>query len=782
MSSRDIFNFKSFIKFLGKNKLYTFIEIFGLSVSLMFVILIGVYTTQELSTDNFQKNKDRLYLLASEESFGHAYRLGEKMKDMYPEIEEVCPFVAFLKKLPVVVPEGKANADLLFVDPSFFSMMSFPIIKGDASNPLVTPNYAVISESFARKTFPGKDPLGQVIKINESVVVTINGVMQDIQNSAIPYGDILLRCDHLPYWASNLLSEGYEDWGSVGIIVLTKEGANLNTKTDDLLTYLKENAFTYEREVLTQISFVPLKEVYFSKINGYNGFLVEQGDKLFVLILLSVGSLILLFAIINYINLSVAQTGFRAKEMATRRLLGSSRKDLFYRLMTESTLLTLISFFIGLLLSRLISPQVENLLETQINLRIIFTPVSSLITFAILFMIGILSGLLPALVISNAKPIEVVKGTFRQKTKMVYSKFFITLQHGITIAMIAAAIVMVFQLKYLTNAPLGYNTANIIDVDVSELHDKQMTLMLANEFNQLASVKRTAFSEGLPYKRGQNYSMSIDGHNFNYQGFVGDSTFVDMLGVEILKDNQLASDDGFYLSELAFKEIGINEDETIFPIHHFGGTHRPIAGVIKDFRLENILFEARPILLQIKKIEDFEPRSIAIEITGNPYTALNQIKEIYERLTQFEFTGKYISQQIEESFTQQKRASTIVVIFSGIATLLSILGLIAMSTYFIQQRSREIAVRKVFGSTNKEVLKRLVFNFLNYVMISFIIVTPLIWYIMKQWLAGYSYRIHLSPLFFICAGLFCLLISFLTVFWQSYHAANTNPVENIKTE
>lgn len=781
MGANDIFKFKSFIKFLGKNKLYTFIEIFGLSVSLMFVILIGVYTTQELSIDNFQEKKDRLYLLASEESFGFAHKLGGTLKDRYPEIEEVCPFLAFLKKLPVVHAERKANADLLFVDPSFFSMMSFPIINGDANRALEARNYAVISESFANKLFPGEDPLGRVIHVNDSVVVTVNAVMKDIHNSVIPYGDILLRNDHLSYWGNNLL-DSYDDWGSMPIIILAKAGADLNSKTEDLLAYLKENTWIYKREMNTQISFVPLKDVYFSKISGYDGFLVEQGDKTFVLIFLSVGLLILIFAIINYINLAVAQAGFRAKEMATRRLLGSSRKELFSRLIAESTVLVFISFCIGLLLSWVIVPYANNLLDAQIDLNMMITFNSLLISFMLLLVVGALSGFLPAFVISSARPVEVVKGIFRKKTKMVYSKFFITFQHGITIAMITAAIVMVFQLNHLIKAPLGYNTTNIMDVDVAELHDKQMALTLANEFNQLASVKRTAFSEGLPFKRGNNYTMSYEGRNIQYQGFVGDTTFVDMLGFQILKDNGLASGEGFYLSEQAFKQLEIDKDSPSFPINHFGGTHQSIAGVIKDFKLENILFEPRPILLRIKKVEDFDPESIAVEVTGNPYDAFNQIKEIYERITKFEFTGKFVDQQIEESFARQKRTSTLVLVFSGVAILLSFLGLVAMSTYFIQQRSREIAIRKVFGSSNLGVLKRLVLNFLSYVVIAFIIVTPFIWHIMRGWLSGYTYHIHLSPWFFISAGLFCLLVSFLTVFWQSYMAANENPVVGVKLE
>jgi len=780
---KNIFNLKSFFKFLSKNRLYTFIEIFGLSVSLMFVVLISVYTTQELATDSFQEKKDRLYLLASEGSYGFAHKLAGVMKDRYPEIEDVCPYFALLKRVPVVLSEGevKANADLLTVEPSFFSMLTFPVIDGEMRNPLAARNDAVISESFARRAFPGKDPLGQLIHVNDSVILTVNAVMKDIHNSVIPYGDILLRNDHLPYWGHQLLNS-YGDWGSTPIIILAKEGADLQAKTDDLLAYLKENTKMYQRELSTQISFVPLKDVYFSKIKGYDGLLVEQGDKTFVWILLSVGALILIFAIINYINLAVAQTGFRAKEMATRRLLGSSRKELFSRLIAESTLLTIISFCIGLLLSWAIVPYANNLLDTQIDLTAIFAPGNLLISFIMLLMIGALSGFLPALVVSNAKPVEVVKGTFRKKTKMIYSKFFITFQHGITIAMIAAAIVMVFQLDHLIKAPLGYNTANIIDVDVEELHDKQMVLTLANEFNQLAAVKRTAFCEGLPFKRGNNYTMTYEGRTLEYQGFFGDSTFVDMLGFQILKDNNLASGQGFFLSERAFKELEISEDAPAFPLNHFGNSHEMIAGVIKDFQLENILFEPRPILLQIMKVEDLEPTTLAVEITGDPYETYNQLKEIYERITQFEFTGEFIDQQVEKSFVQQKRASTIVVIFSGIAILLSFLGLVAMSTYFIQQRSREIAVRKVFGSSNPEVLKKLIFNFLNYVVIAFIIVTPVIWHIMREWLSGYSYRIPLSPWFFISAGLFCLLISFLTVFWQSYQAANENPVVRLKAE
>ena len=779
----NLFKFRSFFKYLGKNKLYTFIEVFGLSVSLMFVILIAIYTKQELSVDHFQENRERLYLIKGDNSFGSVYKLADRLKDHFPEIEEVCPYIAMFKKVPTTIVDEKMNADLLFTQSSFFSMLSFRMKNGDPNNVLKARNSAVISESFARKAFPGEDPLGKTIFFSDSVIVTVDAVMEDIRNSIIPYADVLLHIDNSGFWNNGLVSDKYWNYGTTPIIFKVKENADLQAKIEDVLAYMKENVWVYKNGLETKLSFVPMKDVYFSPKDQFpEDMLLRQGDKTFVLILLSVGLLILLFAIINYINLSVAQAGFRAKEMATRMLLGSARGELFARLIIESTLLTLISFGIGLLLAVAVVPFVNDLLQTSIDIAGAITVTSVLITVLVLLLIGLLTGILPASLISNTKPVDVLKGAYRQKTKMVFSKFFITFQNVITIALVTASLVMVFQINHLIKAPLGYNTTNIIDLDVMDLDNKQLATTLTEEFRKLASVKRATICEGLPYSHGNNYTTNYEGRNIQYQAFVGDTTYVNMLGLQILQNNNLASGEGFFLSQTAFKIIGIDESATSFPIHHFGGTHQPVAGVIKDIQLGNIIFETRPIILQIKKEADIDPWNIAIEVTGNPRQAYEDVKAVYERITQYEFRGVFIDQYIQKTFAQQERTSRIVILFAFIAVLLSFLGLVAMSTYFIQQRSREIAVRKVFGSTNAEVLKRLVFHFLNYVVIAFVIVTPIIWYVMRDWLNGYSYRISLSPWFFISAGIFCMLLSFITVFWQSYQAANMNPVNSVKAE
>jgi len=465
--------------------------------------------------------------------------------------------------------------------------------------------------------------------------------------------------------------------------------------------------------------------------------------------------------------------------MATRQLIGSSRLGLFGQLIVESTVLTFISFLIAMVLAFACLPYANNLLQTQIDLPALLTPVKVGITFLVLLSIGFVTGLLPAILISRTKAIDVVKGTFRQKTKMVFSKFFITFQNAITIALIVASFIMMTQVDHMIKAPLGYNTKNIINIPVMGLPDKTQKNTLINELKQLASVSRATLCDGTPFDGGINNTIDFEGKSIPFQVMRGDSTFVSILGIEIIRENHVTSDNAFYLSQYALKEENLPEDAETFTYYNPGTL---IAGVIKDIQLNNILQEKKPLLLLPTKIEDLMGWSILVETQGDPYTAFSDVKQVYERIARVDFPGKFIDQQVQDSFTAQMNTSKIVSIFCGVAILLSLLGLLAMSTYFIQQRSREIGVRKVFGSNNSEILLRLISTFLSYVLVAFIIAAPIIWYIMKDWLSGYSYRIELSPLFFVVAGLSCLSISFITVFWQSYIAANRNPVSGLKTE
>lgn len=771
----DLFNLNTYFRFLGKNKLYTFINVFGLSVSLMFVILIAVYTVQELSTDKFQENADRIYILGNEEYMQTAYPIGARLQERYPEIEKVCPVIPDNKSQSVFVGEAKLSADIILADSTFFEVFSFPLIDQNPKQVLSTPEYAVISRTFARKAFGEKDPLGQTIKIHDNVTVIVNGVMEDIKNSIIPYTDIIARSDHSSQFNSFVTKESFANAGSTNLFILAKKNVNLQAKADDMLAYFKEIFWVYQNGISNRVTLTPLKDAYFSDLKTYH---LRHGDYRLVLILASVGVLILVFAVINYINLTVAQTGFRAKEMAIRRLLGSHRKQLFIRLMFETTLLSFVSFLLAVFMALLLAPYASSLLTAKIDIIAAFTPFNMVLSLMVVLILGIVAGLLPAFVISKSKPVEVVKGTFGKRNKMVFSKFFIIFQNAITVMLLAASITMIAQTLHLVNAPLGYDSVNVIDVGTNKFDQREQATQFVNEISQLASVKRVGLGKGTPFANPMNVVINHNEKSVNLSFFEGDTTFFNILGLRILRDNHVGASEGAFLTRQAYAEMEMAEDETKF---EFWGRSL-VAGMIEDIQVKNITHILKPVVFRLIDTGNNNFGTILIEVQGDPKSAYGQIKDIYERITQVDFDGMFIDDRIEESFATQKRTSQIVTIFAGIALLISFLGLFAMSTYFIRQRYKEIAIRKVHGSTNPEILSRLIRTFLSYVVIAFVIAIPVVWYIMNRWLSDYSYRINLSAWIFIAAGAFCLSVSFISVYWQSRIAANANPVKTLKSE
>lgn len=774
----NVLNFNSFLKFLSKNKAYTAIDVFGLSISLMFVILITVYTAQELATDKFHENRDRIYVIGNENGPATALPIPYRLQDRYPEIEKVCPVIAgYFNNWQVFYGDKKLKASMTCVDSTFFDFFSFKLLEGDRHQALQDRYNAVVSKTFANKMFGQDDPMGKSIRISDSTSVIVTGVIEDIRKSVLPSSDILIRIERVGEFNSGLTKTSYNNAGATAGFLMLHEGADLRGKIDDIHEFFKESFWPYQIDVWKDITITPLNELYFASFQWSS---LQHGDRNFVLVLMSVGILILIFAIFNYINLTVAQAGQRAKEMATLRLLGSSRGELFLRLMLESLFLTLISFGLGLLLAMAAVPYADGLLNTHLYLTDLCTPGWIGIAAGVILLIGFLSGLLPALLISSSKPIEVVRGTFRRQTKMVFSKCFITFQNIITIATLAAALVMGLQISHMIKAPLGYNTKNIL-VAENQFNSDSERAAAVDKLRQLTCVKSIGFSNGTPFSGTNNLTGVYEGKSLSFQQMVLDSASFKMLGLEIKHDNQVASTNSWswYLSERAFRDMEIPEDAKVFNLKD--SEPSPILGVLKDFHLRRITDESSPIMLRFKDFNEPNswPWNVLIEVEGNPYTAYNEVRKIFEDVTKVEFEGKYLDDQIQESFDSQIRLVKIVSIFAGIAILISLLGLLAMSTYFIQQRSQEVAVRKVFGSDNRAILMRLIGTFLNYVAIAFIIATPIIWYIMKQWLSDYSYRISLNPLIFIASGAFCLLISFVAVFVQSYYAANANPVDSI---
>lgn len=770
---KTIFDFRAFLNFLGRNKLYTAINIFGFSISLMFVILLVTYTRQEYAVDQFHSNKERIFRLCNETDACFAPLIGRDLKARYPEIET---YVRLFETDEVATTgERHLKAKILLSDPDFFRMFSFRLAEGDTAQVLRSKNGALLSESFARNLFPEGDYLDKTVTIKgESVPVT--GILRPFGNSQFVTPDVMLSFEEwapLVYGWDGVLKRGYAS-ASFPLYLMLKPHADLSAKMPDMLSHLKTYYWPYKDDHARELTIIPLTEVYLSN-PLYASEQIRIGSKTLINTFFSVAMLILLFAVINYINLSTAQSESRAREMAVRRLLGCSRKALFTRLIVESVLLCILSLLIALLLAGIAEPIFNRILQTHISVSNLFSASNLGIGVVAIILLGLLTGVIPASVITRARPIDVVRGSFRHKTKMVYNKILIGFQYLITIVLLGCTLTMSRQIDMMLHADLGFDTANKLYLSIPDLNPGQ-SAGLKNQLLQIAGVENVALVRGVPMLGSNNTSDTWHDRPISTQRFEGDSSYLKIMGFRILRDNRTDDRKAIWLNETAMQAMELPDSASYCEYFKC-----PIAGIVQDFRYRDLTHPAEPCIIEHMQ-DNYWPWACIIQLTNldSPVT-LRTIERVYR-----EYTGgmpceyKTYNEVMHQQYAAQQRMSDILFGFTLVAILISALGILAMATYFIRQRSMEIAVRKVFGSTNREVLQRLVLHFVRYVLAAFVIVVPVIWYLMHDWLSQYVLRIPLSWTIFALAGLTALAIAVATVFGQSWRAANSNPVDAIK--
>ncbi len=777
---------KSYFKFLSRNKAYTAIDVLGLALSFMFIILIGTYLWQETHVDRWHHNADRIYQYAfdmnGEKMTGGAWSLQEGIRAAFPEIENSC---GIIKNYTFLSSENDPNirTTFYFTDPNFFEMFDFPLVSGDRRHVLDDVNYILVSENFARRIWGDENPIGKSLTmLCDMKPMVVMGVFPSFENTAFkcPKGeevDVIARYERVGSINPSLMDKS--NAVAADLFFLVPEGVDLRDKTEMFQKFLEENFWLYRLpDWDVKVKLLPLKERYFANYISAQGTLLI-GQIWMVKVLSIVGILILLFAITNYINLTVAQAAFRAKEMATRRLLGSSRTAIFWRLIIESTLLCALSFGIGIGLAFIFQSYAGNLLNTDLNIGTCINIGTISITLGILIVAGVLAGIIPALLISSNKPIDIVRGTFRRRTKMIFSKIFIIIQNTATILMVAMSITMLMQVHHVINAPLGYNTKDIITLN--PWGDKLSTFK--KECEKLSCVEKVSLDWGSPYSRGDNYTMTYNGKTISIQRFAVTPEWMDIYKINVEKET---SNQGVYVNRLLLEEFGVDENAEFIPLNE-GNGKMMIRGIISDIRLGTIEDSPHPIWLNvIDNYAQYDDKdnlfwAVSIKTVGDQAEAWRQVVEVGKEILGFDYAAltstPYLEQQIAEQYASEKRLADIVVLFTIIALVISLLGLVAMSTYFVEQREREIAVRKVFGSDSHGILGRLLWQFGQYILISFVIACPLIYWLGHLFLSEHSYTISLSWWIYAVSGVGCLIVSLLTVLWQSYRAANLNPTK-----
>lgn len=777
----------SFINFLKRNKLYSAVNLLGLSLSMAFVLLLAVYVTSQLNTDSFQKNADRIYVIAQKETLSSAYWLSRHMKANFPEIERSASYSSNGMQ-EYKIDGNTVNARTSYADSSFFDMFSFPLVEGDFSEWKASISGVLISESFAKAQFGDRDPVGREIRFDgaDSTVsnLTVSGVFKDIENSIIRPCDIFLRGEIMTI--TNLANdERMSNSGSSTCFVMAYPNADLPARHDDILKWCRENWWTFSSDYggdENDVRIIPLRDVYFLSDGNedYNDSLI-LGNKTTVMLLGGMCFLLLLFAILNYVNMTTALSGFRAKEMATRRLIGATKGGIFLKMIIESTIICAAAMVIAILLGEAISPAASKVLNYDISIFKAISPVSVLVCVLFTVLVGVIAGIVPALIIQKAEPIEIVRGTLRLKTKTLYSKVIIVIQNVITVVMLVTAFTMFLQIRSMINAPAGYNTEDQITIS-NEYGRAGELAPLINKLKAESCVEAVGLGDGYPMFDTNNWTMSTEsGREASFQLVKGDSAYFNILGIRKKQDNH--TPDCYWLNEYAYGVLGIDETATEFTTK--SNRTMQIGGIYYDFKIKPLLEEQHPAL--IYQYDEYPadrwPWTILIKTTPDHKEAFVRVKAVIDEMYPDKiFDASYVEDDIKMVFSSERRVLEIMVIFTILSLFVSALGLVAMSSYYMQQERRTVSLKKVYGADYNSVLWGLVAEFMKMIGVAFIIAVPVAWYLMHTWLNGYSYRIGLHWWIFAVAGLFTAVIAVLSVLWQAVRAARTNPAIELKKE
>lgn len=764
---------KSYLKFLSRNKLYTAIEAVGLAVSLAFVIIIGSYVWQQYAVTWENPDQERVYVPGTPGFPALTYGFPDAIGNI-PEIESVsrmCNVVVH----PVIRGEN-TEAESVGVEPEFFEICpQFRFVEGSA-DVLSAPNNAILSASFARKHGLS---VGEALDITGSSYV-VGAILEDLKGTVIkPYDIFLNAAVYKDEW------QPFDNYGSTVTLIKVRPETDRKELYDKLESVCKDvYSSIYGQFFFEHLELSRYDELFFKETEGF----FRHGDKATLRILMLVGLLLLLSAILNYINLSVALTGKRAKEMAVRQLSGASRTGIIWKYLAESIAFTTVCFAAGLLLAEAFCPAMNALLNNpDIPIKIIWSPGYVFAYIVIILLVGVLCGIFPAMMSGRYNPVDVMKGGYRRRSKMVFSKVFIVLQNALAVILIALAITMEAQMHKTQERPMNCNIENIFFLKDFSGEDNAP---LKDALEALPCVRRIGRSSGVPgsINMGQ-YSTTRDGQDILYKMIRMDSTAFSMFGFEILEDFHTPQFNSVWFSDKTFAATGFDSD-----YHDISGTLsrrtmgcEQVAGVFKSFPTNNAnIGEEDNAIVSLMRSEDIPFAGWVIETTPDRKAAKAQIMEAYDNsIKDKQIYGSlafWVDENIAEAWKPARNNMRLVEIFMLLSIIIALLGLVAMSTYYADEKSRDIAVRKVFGGTVDTEAQRTIREYMVLVGIACVIGIPIAVYAAQEYLKDFIYRLEGYWWIFVVAVLLTGLIAFVSVIWQVLKAAKTNPAIELKKE
>ena len=791
--------FKIALRYLQKNKLYSFVNIIGLTIGIASCILIGLYIWHEQSFDRFHNNANRIARVTWEYNFDDqansvaltGTKVGPEFKRNFPEVQA---YVRTMKYPRVIAYKDKLfdEKGFFYADSAFFSMFSFPLISGDPTKVLDAPDKLVITRTAAKKYFGNSDPVGQSVKVGVKDFL-ITGVAADVpDNSQIQF-------DFVGTFSS-LNASKTEKWNEANYItyLLLRNKDDIKTvqaKIDNYSNTILKKEMELTGNAYSKFHLEPLASVHLhSKLDGFE----PNGSMLYIYVLGAVAVLILLIACVNYTNLSTAQSAGRGAEVGMRKVLGAGSKQIFYQFISESFLLTILSIVLAICLSAILLPYFNQLSGKQLQANVFLSPGVLALLLLLGLVVAFMAGAYPSLVLSNGKIINILKSGFRFTGSNTLRKSLIVFQFVISIFLIVCTVVILQQLSYVQKKDLGYDKERVVvlpvDNTVLEKYDAIKSALLSN--SNIKSVGG-AYEEPTHVGWADGLSKGAEWNEAN-RIFVNaipvDEDFVKTLGLKIIAGSdynqtdvkQFDTSDGgknlhhtYILNESAAKAFGWTPQQAIGQIVT-KGTSGPVKAVVKDFHFRSLHEQIGPLAIFLDKRM---VGTMFVKISGNIPATLSFLEKTWkERITHRPFEYHFLDEDYDALYKAEQKTAGVFSAFAAIAIILACLGLFALTAYAMVQRTKEIGIRKILGATVPNILSLVSKDFIKLVLVAFVIATPVAWYATNQWLGNFAYRIPIHWWVFALAGIVTLIIAFVTISLQAIKTAMTNPVKNLRTE
>ncbi len=804
---------RNYLKITFRNlinqKLYTFLNVIGLSIGIASCLLILLYVYHELSYDAFHERADRIYRvglngkIADQEVFttNTTPPLAFTAVEEFPEVENATRLYTHWSDQVVRYGETViSEEDILMADSTFFEVFSFPLIAGDPATALVDPTSIVIPEDVAHKYFDDESPLGKTLLLgSEKTPHTITGVLEKLPDNSHFHFSLLRSMSAVEYSRS----EGWFN-NSFQTYLLLYEGASAKSLEAKLPGLVEK----YVGPEVQQFLGVSLDE-FFGQGNQYGYFLQPllnihlysdlqdelepNGDITYIYIFAAIGFFILLLACINFMNLATARSANRAKEVGIRKTLGSLRTHLVRQFISESMLLSLIATLLALAAAWLLLSPFNNLAGKEISSVLFTKPWFLLSLLGLMILVGLLAGSYPAFYLSSFRPVEVLKGKLKAGMKSSgIRNSLVVFQFFISITLIICTLLVYQQLEYTRTKNLGFEKENMLIIDgVWRLSEGQQTAF-RQELADQSSIVNASLSNNVPpgvnnttifRKKADEQDILISTYDVDYE-------HLPTMQIELLEGRNFSRDfptdtAAVLLNEAAVREFGF-DDPLSEEIRYFGGGEYgtyldlKVVGVFKDFNFETLRNNIRPLALMLTtQGGNISVRTAAGDLSGT----LSTVEGLWEKHAPDQpFQYSFLDEDFDKLFRAEQRLGEVFSVFTSLAILVACLGLLGLASFMAEQRTKEIGIRKVLGASIASVILLLSKDFTKLVLIAFGLAIPLAYFIMHSWLKGFAFRISIGPSIFILAGASALLVAWLTVSWQSIKAASANPVKSLRSE